>query len=78
MRALSIAIFYSLGTGGGGLIGPVLFGALVQSNSRWSLHAGYLLGCLLMTIAAVVEILIGVNAEGKSLEEVQEENDLKT
>lgn len=75
---MSIAIFYSLGTGGGGLIGPVLFGALVESNNRWRLNAGYLLGCLLMAVAAVVELCIGVSAEGKSLEQVQEENDIRS
>lgn len=74
MRALSIAIFYSLGTGGGGLIGPVLFGSLIQSKNRWRLNIGYLIGCSLMVVASIVECIIGVQAEGKSLEEVQEEN----
>jgi MFS family permease len=35
VRAMGIAIFYSLGTAAGGLIGPVLFGSLVSSHDRW-------------------------------------------
>lgn len=70
IRAMSIAIFYSLGTGVGGLVGPTLFGSLVSSKDRWHLFYGYLLGAGLMMIAAIVVLFLGVNAEGKSLEEV--------
>ena len=31
IRAMAIALFYALGTGTGGFIGPVLFGALIQT-----------------------------------------------
>merc|ERR1711879_169487 len=70
IRAMSIAIFYSLGTGVGGLVGPTLFGSLVSSKDRWHLFYGYLLGAGLMMMAAIVVLFLGVNAEGKSLEEV--------
>ena len=38
-RALAIAFFYAVGTGIGGIIGPVLFGALIATNdpSTWLL-----------------------------------------
>jgi MFS family permease len=70
IRALAIAIFYALGTGVGGVFGPVLFGALIDTGSRWSLFGGYLLGAALMLIAAVVAWRWGVAAERKPLESV--------
>src|SRR5262249_28735653 len=47
VRALAIALFYAIGTGIGGVVGPLLFGALIDTGSRWSLFGGYLLGSLL-------------------------------
>ena len=44
IRALAIAIFYAVGTGIGGVAGPLLFGALIDTGSRSSVFAGYLLG----------------------------------
>ena len=40
IRALAIAVFYAVGTGIGGIAGPVLFGALVDTGSRSSAYAG--------------------------------------
>src|SRR5205807_8708704 len=37
VRALAIALFYAVGTGIGGVAGPLLFGALIDTGSRWSL-----------------------------------------
>ncbi|MFL5181445.1 MAG: MFS transporter, partial [Microvirga sp.] len=48
IRALAIAIFYAVGTGIGGVVGPMLFGALIDTGSRTSLFGGYLLGAALM------------------------------
>jgi MFS family permease len=70
IRALAIAIFYAIGTGIGGIAGPLLFGALIGTGSRWSVFAGYLLGAALMLAAAVVAALWGVAAERKPLESV--------
>jgi MFS family permease len=70
IRAMAIAIFYALGTGIGGVIGPLLFGALIASGSRGSVLAGYLLGAGLMIGAAAIEWRWGVAAEGKPLEAV--------
>jgi len=44
VRALSIAVFYALGTGLGGVVAPTLFGWLIASHSRDSLTIGYLIG----------------------------------
>jgi MFS family permease len=70
IRALAIAIFYAVGTGIGGIAGPLLFGALIETGSRWSVFAGYLLGAALMLAAAAVAALWGVAAERKPLEAV--------
>ena len=48
IRALAIAFFYAIGTGIGGVAGPWLFGALIDTGSRWSVFGGYLLGAVLM------------------------------
>jgi MFS family permease len=70
MRALAIAVFYSLGTGLGGISGPVLFGALIETGSRGSVFAGYLVGAALMMAAAAVHAAWGLAAERKPLEAV--------
>ncbi len=70
VRAIAIAVFYALGTAVGGIAGPALFGALIQTGSRGELLLGYLLGGALMLGAAAVEWTIGVDAERRSLEEV--------
>ncbi|HLQ90149.1 MAG TPA: MFS transporter [Xanthobacteraceae bacterium] len=70
IRALAIAFFYAMGTGVGGIAGPILFGALIDTGSRMSVFAGYLLGAILMIAAAFVEWRWGVAAERKTLEMV--------
>jgi MFS family permease len=70
IRALAIALFYAVGTGIGGVVGPLLFGALIDTGSRASVFGGYLLGAVLMVTAAVVQLRWGVAAERKSLEQV--------
>ncbi len=59
IRALAIAIFYAIGTGIGGVIGPMLFGALIDTGSRTSLFGGYLLGAVLMVLAAADHVALG-------------------
>jgi MFS family permease len=70
IRALAIAFFYAIGTGVGGVIGPLLLGALISTGSRGSVAIGYMIGAALMIGAAAVEALWGVAAERKSLESV--------
>ena len=70
VRAVAISIFYALGTGLGGIAGPAVFGSLIQTGSRDEVLWGYLLGGGLMVGAAVVEWVLGVDAERKPLEEV--------
>jgi MFS family permease len=68
IRALAIAFFYAIGTAIGGVAGPLLLGALIDTGSRTSVFMGYLLGSVLMIIAAAVQWRWAVAAEGRSLE----------
>jgi MFS family permease len=70
VRALAIALFYAVGTGIGGVAGPALFGALIDTGSRNSVFAGYLLGSGLMIGAAVIAWRYCVAAERQPLESV--------
>jgi MFS family permease len=70
IRALAIAFFYAVGTAIGGVAGPWLFGLLIDTGSRTSVFAGYLLGAVGMIVAAMLQWRFGVAAERKSLEEI--------
>jgi MFS family permease len=70
VRALAIALFYAIGTGIGGVVGPALFGVLIDTGSRTSVFFGYLFGAGLMVVAAAVAARYAVAAERKSLETV--------
>ncbi len=70
IRALAIAFFYAVGTGVGGVVGPALFGALIETGSRAHVFAGYLFGALLMIIAGAIALRFAVAAERKPLETV--------
>jgi len=70
IRALAIAFFYAVGTGIGGVAAPWLFGLLIDTGSRASVFAGYLLGAGLMLAGGLIAGRWGVAAERKSLENV--------
>jgi MFS family permease len=70
VRALAIALFYAVGTGIGGVAGPALFGALIDSGSRYSVFSGYLLGSGLMIAAALIAWRYGTAAERQPLESI--------
>jgi MFS family permease len=69
-RALSIAFFYAVGTGLGGIIGPLLFGELINTGELEKVALGFLLGAVVMAIGGVAEIFFGIDAEGKTLESI--------
>ncbi|WP_376770289.1 MFS transporter [Actinomadura kijaniata] len=69
-RALAIAAFYAVGTGLGGVVGPVPFGRLVETGDPAAVAGGYFLGAALMIAAGIVELLIGVAAARRSLEDI--------
>lgn len=68
-RAMAIAFFYAVGTGLGGIIGPILFGRFVEQGIG-AVAFGYLIGAVLMVAAGVVEIVLGVEAAKRSLEDI--------
>ena len=70
VRALAIALFYAVGTGIGGVAGPALFGALIDTGSRDSVFGGYLLGAGLMIAAAALAWRYAIAAERRTLESV--------
>ncbi|MFL5287749.1 MAG: MFS transporter [Rhodopila sp.] len=70
VRAIAISLFYAFGTGLGGVVGPSLFGALIDTGNRMSIFYGYLLGGVLMVVAAIVAGILAANAERRSLEDV--------
>jgi MFS family permease len=70
LRGMAIALFYSVATATGGLVAPTLFGALIQTGSLAHVFIGYAIGAALMVLASVAAFALGVNAEGKSLEQI--------
>jgi MFS family permease len=68
-RALAIAFFYAVGTGLGGIIGPLLFGGFIGQGVG-AVAGGYFIGAGLMVAAGLVEVFLGVEASRTSLEEV--------
>jgi MFS family permease len=71
-RALAIAFFYAVGTGLGGIIGPLLFGRLISSGSFGEVAIAFWIGAAVMAIGGVAELFLGVRAEGVALEDVAE------
>ncbi len=69
-RALAIAFFYAVGTAVGGIVGPLLFAKLISTGSPTQTAAGFALGAVLMIAGGVVELALGVKAEGQSLEDI--------
>lgn len=69
-RALAIAFFYAMGTAIGGITGPLLFGQLINSGHRDEVVWSFLIGAVVMAAAGLVELWLGIAAEGRPLEEL--------
>jgi MFS family permease len=70
IRAEAIAVFFAIAQIFGAL-GPLFFGALIgDGTDRTGLFVGYLVGGGIMIIGGIIELVLGINAEGKSLETV--------
>jgi MFS superfamily sulfate permease-like transporter len=54
----------------GGISGPLVFGNLIETASAANIFIGYMIGSALMIVGGLVEAFIGVDAEGKSLEDI--------
>jgi len=68
-RAMAIALFYAIGTGIA-IAAPWTFGKLIQSGSYYEVTLAFVIGGVIMILGGVVEALLGVDAERKSLEQV--------
>ncbi|GAA3210704.1 MFS transporter [Dactylosporangium siamense] len=70
IRAQAIAVFFAIAQCFGA-IGPIFYGWLIgEGEDPGKLFIGYLIGAAVMIIGGVVEWFLGVDAEGKSLEDV--------
>ena len=68
IRAMAIAFFFVVAQGAG-IVAPWLYGKLIETSAE-SVFYGYLLGAGMMLVGAVVELWLGVKAEGRSLEHI--------
>ncbi len=69
-RALAIALFFAVGTATGGIVGPELFGQLINTGSKHAVAIGFFIGAAAMALGGVAELLFGVRAEQQSLENI--------
>jgi MFS family permease len=69
-RALAIAVFYALGTAAGGITGPLLYAKLVGSGQVGQAALGFVIGGVVMMLGGLAEVLLGVRAERRGLEDL--------
>ena len=69
-RALAIAFFYAVGTAVGGIAGPLLFGTLIETGERAPVAIGFLVAAAVMALGGLAELVFGVRAEGRNLEDL--------
>src|SRR5262245_44052497 len=68
IRAMAIAGFFVVAQGAG-VVAPWLYGKLIESSAE-SVFYGYLLGAGMMLVGTLIELWLGVKAEGRSLESI--------
>jgi MFS family permease len=70
IRAEAIAVFFAIAQIFGAF-GPAFYGWLIgDGSSRTGLFVGYVIGGAIMVVGGIVELAIGIKAEGKSLEDI--------
>jgi MFS family permease len=69
-RALCIAVFYAIGTGIGGIIGPQVFSRMINTESYEQVFLALTLGAVMMILGGLAELVFGVKAERESLENI--------
>ena len=69
-RALSISLFFAVGTAVGGITGPLLFGQFIHSGEENLLAIGFIIGAGAMAVGGLAELFFGVRAEQQSLENI--------
>jgi MFS family permease len=68
-RAMAIALFYACGTGVA-IAAPWTFGKMIETGSYGWVTFAFVIGGVVMAIGGIVEILLGVAAERRSLEAI--------
>jgi len=70
IRAEALAVFFAIAQVVGA-VGPAFYGVLIGNGaSRTGLAIGYVVGGGIMIIGGLVEIVFGIDAEGKPLEQI--------
>jgi MFS family permease len=70
IRAEAIAVFFAIAQIFGAF-GPAFYGWLIGDGSDpRALYIGYLIGGAIMILGGVVELILGIKAEGQSLEDI--------
>jgi MFS family permease len=69
-RAAAIAVVYAVGTLVGGAIAPPIYAHLIGTKQPSAIALGWVLGAVLMIVGGAFEIVLGVDAENKSLEDI--------
>ena len=70
IRASAIAIFYAMGTLLGGVLGPAVFGSLLNRGIRGPIYHGFLASAAVMLLAGTAQAIWGVDAERRPLEDL--------
>jgi MFS family permease len=75
LRGQAISYFFAISQGAGGVVAPWLFGHLIGGANNTHAHTGplatgYVIGASIMIVGAFVGLLLGVDAERRSLEEI--------
>jgi MFS family permease len=69
-RAMAIAFFYAIGTGLGGITGPLVFSDLTSSGKTSDTVVAFSIGAAVMVVGGVIAALFAVDAAQKGLEEI--------
>ncbi|WP_194814933.1 MFS transporter [Nocardia sp. XZ_19_385] len=69
-RAMAIAFFYAIGTAAGGIAGPLVFSKLAEDGDPGRIALAFAIGATAMLLAGLVEVVFGVKAEQRSLEDL--------
>ncbi len=70
IRAMAIAIVFSIGTLIGGVAAPAFFGMLIATKQPSSIFVGYACASAAMIAAAVIELWLGVEGARRPLEDI--------
>ncbi len=66
-----MALFHFVGISIGGVISPYIFTDFIEKNQKFYLSIAYYISSFLMIFASIVGYFFGVDAEKKTLEEIQ-------